>query len=69
MIRQKELNKHPTLAYVTIHLASSSGGPLSARRRENGGLKAAPPPSNPHLSPLRGGGMVRQKELNEYPTI
>jgi hypothetical protein len=48
------LNLPQVRKQVTIHLAFS-GGPLSARRRENGGLKAAPPPSNPHLSPLRGG--------------
>jgi hypothetical protein len=50
---------------VTIHLAFS-GGPLSARRRENGGLKAAEPPSTP-ISPLSAADkMVRQKELNSY---
>jgi hypothetical protein len=52
---------------VTIHLAFSAG-PLSARRRENGGGEGGSAAFTPPISRLSAADeMVQQKELNRYP--
>jgi hypothetical protein len=54
-----------SLPLVTNHLVFPES--LSpTERRENGGLKAALPPSTPHSPILAADEMVWQKELNGY---